>query len=174
MINVGFGFLQARQKSTRSEITKYNSQLLIFHISALWELLTTWPSVNQPTRSASQLQCQRQIDTMIPRRIQKRGHNNSPRLTVSTCSAEQVQNMGTAWLGYHYNYLQIRMTLITELKCYEVSLSDMQYLSLAGINSHHTRSLLLCRSFTHTRGTAFILLRAALTRWLLYSSGRFK
>lgn len=159
MINVGFGFLKARQKCTRSEITKYNSQLLIFHIPALWELLTTWPSVNQPTRSASQLQCQRQIDT-IPRRIQKRGHNNSPRLTVSTCSAEQVQNMGTACLGYHFNYLPIRMTLITELKCYEVSLSDMQYLSLAGINSH-TRSLLLCRSFTHTRGTAFILLHAA-------------
>lgn len=40
-----------------------------------------------------------------------------------------AHNMGTAArLGYHFNYLPIRMTLITELKCYEVSLFDMQYI----------------------------------------------
>lgn len=38
-------------------------------------------------------------------------------------------------MGYHFNYLPIRMTLITELKCYEVSLFDMQYLSLLKINT---------------------------------------
>lgn len=41
---------------------------------------------------------------------------------------------GTTW-GYRFNYLPIRMTLITDLKCCEVSLFDMRYLSLVKINN---------------------------------------